>query len=194
MNKLFKNKYLSTSIRLQSWDYSWDGIYFITICTQNMKHYFGKINTDDKMDFTEGGKIAHQIWELIPSQFPFVELDEFIIMPNHMHGLLILNNGNKMFKTDTTKKEITGGGVTGNKNPMLHENISRVIRWYKGRVSFEIRKIMNENNDEISKQNGGHTFQWQPKFYDRIIHTQDRFYNTSKYIIDNPKKWNLMKK
>ncbi len=128
MNKLFKNKYLSTSIRLQSWDYSWDGIYFITICTQNMKHYFGKINPEDKMDFTEAGKIAHQIWELIPSQFPFVELDEFIIMPNHMHGLLILNNGNQMYKSDTTKKEITGGGVTGNKNPMLHENISRVIR------------------------------------------------------------------
>lgn len=70
----------------------------------------------------------------------------------------------------------------------------RGIRWYKEKVSFEIRKIMNENNDEISNKAAVHIFQWQPKFYDRIIHKQDRFYNTSKYIIDNPKKQNLMKK
>ena len=61
MNDLFNNKYKIKSARLKNWDYSWDGIYFITICTENMKHYFGKINPDDKMDFTEAGKIAHQI-------------------------------------------------------------------------------------------------------------------------------------
>lgn len=193
MNKLFKNKYLSTSIRLQTWDYSWDGIYFITICTKNMNHYFGKITTNDNMDFTESGKIAHQIWEMIPSQFPFAELHEFIIMPNHVHGLLILNNGIESYSENDVKNSKSGGS-TGNKNPMLHDNISRIIRWYKGRVSFEIRQILTNQKNKKKLNNNFQTFEWQPKFYDRIIHTQNRFYNTSKYIVDNPKKWNQMKK
>ena len=68
-------------------------------------------------------------------------------------------------------------GFTGNKNPMLHDNLSRVIRWYKGRCSFEIRKRAPN-------------FKWQPLFYDRIIRNQFEYKSIEQYIIDNPKKWN----
>lgn len=193
MNDLFKNKYKIKSARLQSWDYSWNGIYFITICTKNMHHYFGKINRDNTMGFTESGEIAHQIWELIPTQFPFVELAEFIIMPNHVHGLLILNRENQIDDL-ITEFNMKPGGSTGGNNPMLHDNISRIIRWYKGRVSFEIRKIIKEKNIETHDYKNELKFEWQARFYDIIIKTQDHFYTTSKYIIDNPKKWNEMKK
>ena len=94
MNNLFKNKYKIDSARLQSWDYSWDGIYFITICTANMHHYFGKINSNNSMDFSDSGKIANQIWELIPTQFPFVELGEFIIIIVLVDNFLTGNSNN----------------------------------------------------------------------------------------------------
>ena len=178
MNVLFNNKYKIKSARLQSWDYSWDGIYFITICTEKMKHYFGEIDPDDKMDFTISGEIAYQIWELIPTQFPFVELGEFIIMPNHVHGLLILNNGNQMHATNNILKTLKSGGSTGDKNPMLHDNISRIIRWYKGRASFEIRKKMKQLDKVNIRNKNEFKFEWQPRFYDQIIQTQDRFYHT----------------
>ncbi len=192
MNDLFKNKYKIKSARLQSWDYSWNGIYFITICTKNMHHYFGKINRDNTMEFTESGGIAHQIWELIPTQFPFVKLAEFIIMPNHVHGLLILNKENQIDDL-STEFNMKHGGSTGKNNPMLHENISRIIRWYKGRVSFEIRKKIKEANKEILQNKNELQFEWQTRFYDGIITTEERFYNTSKYILNNPKKWNEKK-
>jgi putative transposase len=158
-----------------------------------MHHYFGKINRDNKMEFTESGEIAHQIWELIPTQFPFVELAEFIIMPNHVHGLLILNKENQIDALKTEFNRSKPGGSTGKNNPMLHENISRIIRWYKGRVSFEIRKKIKEANKEILQNKNELQFEWQTRFYDGIITTEEGFYNTTKYILNNPKKWNEKK-
>ncbi len=72
------------------------------------------------------------------------------------------------------------GGITRNKNPMLHDNISRIINWYKGRVTFEARKI---NND----------FGWQARFFDHVIRNEKSFFIISKYIINNPKKWEIDK-
>ena len=71
---------------------------------------------------------------------------------------------------------VSTGGITENKNPMLHDNLSRVIRWYKGRVTFESRKI-----------NAG--FAWQSRFYDYIIRNEKSFNEITEYVKDNPKKW-----
>ena len=150
------------------------------------------------MQLNELGKIAHDIWEEIPNKFPFVELGNFVIMPNHMHGILIINKfvetrliasknenvenaiGNAHIETrliasvhDDDKK----GGFSGNNNPMFHENISRIIRWYKGRCSFEMRKIHAD-------------FNWQSRFYDHIIRDSRAFDTIQNYIEDNPSKWN----
>ena len=150
------------------------------------------------MQLNELGKIAHDIWEEIPNKFPFVELGNFVIMPNHMHGILIINKfvetrliasknenvenaiGNAHIETrliasvhDDNKK----GGFSGNNNPMFHENISRIIRWYKGRCSFEMRKIHAD-------------FNWQSRFYDHIIRDSRAFDTIQNYIEDNPSKWN----
>ena len=76
------------SIRLKDYDYSRPGAYFITICTHNRECVFGEI-TVGKMTFNEFGKIANQFWVDIGNRFPNVELDEFVIMPNHVHGILV---------------------------------------------------------------------------------------------------------
>ena len=91
MSDKFRNKYRIPSTRLQNWDYSSNGYYFITICTKERKHNFGEI-VDYKMKLSRIGEIAYKYWFEIPNHFSFVELDEFVVMPNHVHGILIINN------------------------------------------------------------------------------------------------------
>ena len=110
----FKNKYRNESTRLKNWDYGSNGNYFVTICTKNMEHYFGDIarivpivpfvgmqnfaslQTEQsgqlcEHHYTQIGQIAFDFWKEIPNHFPFVILDEFIIMPNHVHGIIAIN-------------------------------------------------------------------------------------------------------
>ncbi len=84
---LYKNKYRIESARLKNWDYSSAGNYFVTICTKNREHYFGNIR-DCKMVLSEISKIANECWAKIPNHFQFVVLGEWIIMPNHVHGII----------------------------------------------------------------------------------------------------------
>jgi len=85
------NKYRIGSKRLKGYDYTSPGKYFITICTKNKIPYFGKIENGE-MELSYCGEIAEKFWLEIPNHFPLIELDEFIIMPNHMHGILIIRN------------------------------------------------------------------------------------------------------
>jgi putative transposase len=129
-------------------------------------------------------------------------LDQFVVMPNHIHGIIIINktkldfhsgihvetqliaslresnasNASNSIHTKTTITSNNNGGFAGEMNPMFHENISRIIRWYKGRCSFEIRKITTD-------------FGWQTRFYDHIIRNDWSYKNIQKYIENNPKNW-----
>ncbi|UZH54045.1 transposase [Salinimicrobium tongyeongense] len=91
MADLFKNKYRIKSARLENWDYRWNAAYFITICTANRKHYFGDIK-NKKMELSPTGAIADILWHDLPQHAPTLQLGNFIVMPNHIHGILILNN------------------------------------------------------------------------------------------------------
>lgn len=223
----FNNKYRIPSARLQSWDYGSNGAYFITICTKKMKHFFGKTVDNGIMQLNDLGQIAEKNWIEIPKQYPYIELGNFVIMPNHMHGILIINkmeipstplanahsspSDENMQSADlnpaivqtrliasrmaslapftetrliaslptaqsipSTNKPI--GGITGDKNPMLHDNISRIIRWYKGKCSFEINKIHAN-------------FGWHSRFHDHIIRDAQSFENIQNYIAKNPATW-----
>ena len=86
------DKHHRKSIRLNGYDYSNNGAYFVTICTNNRDIIFGHIN-DGKMELNNYGKIADQYWNEIPNHYPYVILDEYIIMPDHVHGIIIINGG-----------------------------------------------------------------------------------------------------
>ena len=208
MSEKYKNKYRVKSHRLKGYEYSKEGAYFITICTKNHKIEFGKI-ANGKIQLSENGKIVNDIWSEIPNKYPFIILDEFIVMPNHIHGILIINHLNNNEETrfiasknqnivsqndtnigDTINRASSGtidnskscknkqiGGITGKYNPMLQNNISRVIRWYKGRVSFEIHKIHSG-------------FTWQSNYYDNIIRNEKQFQTIKYYLRNNPINWN----
>ncbi len=194
----YKNKYRISSNRLQGWDYSSCGAYFITICTKNKEHYFGKI-MNEKMNLSEIGKIVNCFWNKIPNYFSFVMLDEFVVMPNHIHGIIIIRNNDEMPIVETTNRVLIGrdagrdaincvstktdknknvkkGGFAGDKNPLLNNNLSRIIRWYKGRITFECRKI-NPN------------FAWQSNYYDHIIRNNQSYEKVRDYIYNNPQNW-----
>jgi putative transposase len=89
----YQNKYRIASARAQWWDYGWNGAYFITICTRNREHYFGEIE-NGKMVLSPMGIIADILWHEIPNHASFVELGDFVVMPNHIHGILILDKPN----------------------------------------------------------------------------------------------------
>jgi hypothetical protein len=78
------------SLRLNGFNYSEQGAYFVTICTNKRNFVFGDI-VERKMNINSFGKLAHQCWNDIPKHFPFVTVDEFIVMPNHVHGILFIN-------------------------------------------------------------------------------------------------------
>ena len=128
------------------------------------------------MILSDAGLIAQSVWQDIPNHFAFILLDKFVIMPDHIHGILILGRG--AIDHNPAKDQMRqNGGITGIKNPMLHDNISRVIRWYKGRCTFEIRKFIPE-------------FEWQRRFHDRIVRNDTEWDRIRKYIEENPEKWN----
>lgn len=174
MNK-FQNKYRIPSARLQGYDYGQKGAYFITICTHERINYFGEI-VNDEMQLNELGQMAEKYWWEIPVHFSFIELGEFVVMPNHVHGILIIDKTENDVETRLIASLPNSGGITGPHNPMFHDNISRIIRWYKGRCSFEIRKIHAD-------------FAWQTRFHDHIIRNRKSFEIIERYIVTNPKNW-----
>ena len=185
MSNKFRNKYRITTVRLQQWDYGWNAAYFITICTAGRNPFFGTIPPVQKeMKLSGIGQIVFDIWQFIPEQFPFVVLDEFVIMPDHIHGIIIIakNGHNNLGSTGINRASTNAdfhtdpGGVTGNKNPMLHDNLSRIIRWFKGRATFDCRKI-----------NPG--FQWQSGYHEHIIRDRESHERIKNYIRNNPLEW-----
>jgi REP element-mobilizing transposase RayT len=87
----FKNRYRIASARLRNWDYSSNNAYFLTICTANRQHYFGEI-INSEMQLSEIGQYANKCWLAIPDHFPHFYLDEFVIMPNHIYGIVVIEN------------------------------------------------------------------------------------------------------
>ena len=90
MADLFRDKYRVPSARASWWDYSRDGAYFITICTQGRQHFFGEIE-HGKMHLTAIGQIAHDRWHEMTQHFPFAHVNAFVVMPNHVHGIIIID-------------------------------------------------------------------------------------------------------
>jgi REP element-mobilizing transposase RayT len=158
--------------RLKDYDYSQDGYYFVTLCTKNRENFFGKIK-NGKMILNKYGDIAKKCWLEIPEHFSHVILDEFIIMPNHVHGILIIKNktvGNKNF----CSQEIPW-------QTKLSKSLSSIIRGFK----IGVTKYFCEKNN--------HDFQWQKSFYDHIIRNEESLFKIREYIQNNPLKWELGK-
>jgi len=181
MSELYRNKYRSDTARALWWDYGRNGAYFITICTKDRKHFFGKIDSE-KMELSATGEIAEKMWYEIPNHHEYVELGGFVVMPNHVHGIILLN---KPVGTGHGDKPVVVG--TGHalslqdvgKNRFQHigkNTISSIVGSYKSAVT--------KHANRLGLPNG-----WQSRFHDRIIRDADEYDRIAEYIIKNPEKW-----
>jgi len=182
MAERFKNKYRIPSIRLPHWDYGWNGAYFITICTKNRACYFGALENGE-MILSGIGRIALNFWKEIPNHFSFVVLDEFVIMPNHIHGIIIIDKRDNGKTNESTVLVETRHCLVSTTTPVQNRfrnpgsnNISSIVGSYKS--------VVSKNAHRINK-----IFAWQPRFYDRIIRGEREFRRIRQYIRSNPQKW-----
>jgi len=174
---LFKNKYRIESTRLQEYDYSSPGAYFITVCTKNHKCLFGKI-ADGQMILNNFGKIVLECWHDLPNHYAHIILDVFVIMPNHVHGIIIIvETGLKPVSTKpVSTMELSNTAVT---DPKPNHGLSEFVRAFKTFSSRRINAIRQTAGCKV----------WQSRFHDRIIRNEPELNKTREYIINNPLNW-----
>jgi REP element-mobilizing transposase RayT len=177
----FKNKYRIESTRLKHWDYGWNAPYFVTICTKNRECFFGDV-VDGEMILNDIGLIADDCWLQIPEHFPFVKLGNHIVMPNHVHGIVVIDkpddarNMHNVGTQNFASPQNTTESTSKNKFGPQSQNLASIIRGFKIGVTTNARLI---NPD----------FAWQSRFHDHIIRDDESFQRISAYIINNPLNW-----
>ena len=161
MTELPKRK----NTRLGEFDYSQSSYYFVTICMKNRNEFFSHI-VNSELILTEFGKILDDVWNNLPKYYN-VELDYYIVMPDHFHGIIIIDDTLSV-KNDKEKKPLT---------------LSDIVGKFKSYSSRKIRNLLGNKNE----------FEWQKSFYDRIIRSEVELYNIRKYIKENPLRWDVEK-
>jgi putative transposase len=196
MTDLFKNKYRISSARLQTWNYADNGMYFITICTKDRECFFGNIvetrcaasltdMPEYEMQLNDLGKIVESEWlktiELRPDMN--LELAEYVVMPNHFHGIIFI--GENKYNSDYSKHllgdmthHVSTIGSDNRRNQFGNQskNLASIIGGFKSAVTTYARK-----NDI--------PFDWQARFHDHIITTNEEYLRIADYIVYNPNSW-----
>jgi putative transposase len=202
---LFGNKFRIESARLRNWDYASPGGYFITICTNDRKQYFGEI-INGKMALSEKGMVADKYWREIPDHFPEIRLDQYVIMPNHIHGILDIIPGvetpdpgvskNERYMETPMKLETPKLGVSTNTNGSMRKPTNKslgvstntTMTTEKGTtIGIIINQFKRACTLTIKKR--GVPFGWQSRFYDHIIRDDRELSAIRQYILYNPANW-----
>jgi len=211
MNRYNPNIHHRKSIRLKGYDYSKAGLYFITICTHNRQCLFGDI-VDGKMILNEAGKIADACWQDIPNHFPNAILHEYIVMPNHVHGIIELMGvggvggvgvvvGAENFlplpppppppPTPPTPPP-TPHSRKNEFQKMISCSIGSIVKGFKIGVTFREDLDEDDQNRIFSvpaQKNSTPKVIWQRNYYEIIIRDKRAYLMISRYIINNPNIW-----
>jgi putative transposase len=154
------------SIRLPGYDYTQAGAYFVTIVTHNREMLFGEV-VDGEIRLNEFGEIAKREWERLRKRFRHIELGAFIIMPNHVHGIIIIHDNGR----GTADNENFGKPVSG--------SIPTMVRSYKSAVALRINYARPGDSTPV----------WQRNYHERIIRNDREMGNIWRYIQSNPVMW-----
>jgi len=158
------------SIRLKEYNYSQEGWYFVTICVNKRKHLFGRINISG-MILNTFGMIVKHYWSNIPKRYPNVRIDQYIIMPNHIHGIIqILKDGITVEAIHESPQHIK------HRRKML---LPKIIGYVKMNSAKSINKLRGKKGIAV----------WQRSYWDRIIRNEQELNRIRQYIVDNPVKW-----
>jgi REP element-mobilizing transposase RayT len=159
------------SVRLQGYDYASAGAYFITVCTHERRCLFGDI-VDDKMGASAIGQVAEQCWQATPAHFPDVQLDELTLMPNHLHGILVL----------PATVPATGDACVAPTKPVsgpARRSIAAIVGSFKSAVTRKINGLHGEPTTPL----------WQRNYYEHVIRDEHALNQIRQYIADNPRLW-----
>ena len=211
MATYYKNKFRNESIRLQNWDYRWDSSYFITICAK--KNYFGEIQ-NNKMNLSPIGVLADVFWFEIKNHAKNVLLESFVVMPNHIHGIITLNGGwmDDNYMDDGNVESVGNGDSVGighalslqnhTQNNEYKQNINNVPWDTNNRKTIGQKRFQNIGKNSISSIVGsyksavtkhtrrlGFEFEWQKLFYENKIRNEESHDNITNYIKNNVVNW-----
>ncbi|MCL4550974.1 MAG: transposase [Bacteroidetes bacterium] len=185
----FKNTFRIESARLKEWDYSNPWWYFVTINTKNHDCCFGEV-VSDKVELNELGKIVRDEWLKTKDVRKNVDLDYYVIMPNHVHGIIIINGPEvETHRVRLGKEEAQISTRNVNANPDAFDASLRIVRNCLSDIIRGFKSAVTKKSAQISCAG----FFWQSRFYDRIIRSEKELYNIRKYIEQNPPKWALEK-
>ena len=179
------NKHNRRSLRLHGYDYTQAGAYFVTICVQNRHGAFGKV-IDGIMRPSPIGEVAHRVWQEIPDHFTQVTVDAFVVMPNHVHGIVFLVDDDAIPGRDTTCRVPTTVG----EQPENDTNLERCGRPVAGSLSTIIRSY-KPTVTRWCRRNSHPEFAWQSRYHDHIIRNDHALARIRHYIHENPQRWHL---
>ncbi len=154
------------SIRLAGYDYAQPGAYFVTICTQNRECMFGNVR-DGSVDLSHHGESVQRAWDSLSDHYPHVDLDAFIIMPNHIHGVIVLSEATQHTAARRTGRQSTRHGLP------------EIVRAFK---SFSARHV------NVTRATPGARV-WQRNYYEHIIRSEMELGLIRQYVVDNPLGW-----
>ena len=192
MTKFDPQKYHRRSIRLKGYDYSQEGAYYVTIVTWQREFLFGNI-VNQEMMLSPYGEIVQKWWEEIPVHFPNVETGAFVIMPNHVHGIIYIfeeRRGTVPVPDDDGENTISqnnkmSGVIQGGETPPLRAfdgipTLGQIVAYFKYQSTKEMNKI--DNTGTVTKF-------WQRNYYEHIIRNETDLQNKTDYIESNPLLW-----
>jgi REP element-mobilizing transposase RayT len=162
------------SIRLRNYDYSQAGAYYVTICTRDRECLFGEI-VDGEMRLNEMGQIITGCWDESPNHFPNVKLDAFVVMPNHVHGIIVIvetsDSGSVGARHAVPLQRSFGQPISG--------SLPTIIRSFKSAVTRRINEMRDTPGMPV----------WQRNYYEHVIRNNRELDRVRRYIAGNPARW-----
>jgi putative transposase len=155
------------SIRLYGYDYSSPGLYFVTVCVQKKELLFGDI-ADGGVVLGQTGQEVRRIWESLPQRFGSVVLDAFIVMPNHIHGII-----------EIVGAPLAPPGSRREADPGSQPTLGAIVRTFKSRSAISVNRLLNRSGRRL----------WQRNYYEHIVRDQDELAKIREYIAENPLWW-----
>ncbi|KAA3646209.1 MAG: transposase [Chloroflexi bacterium] len=164
------------SHRLPHYDYSQAGAYFVTVCAYNRVAILGEV-IDESVKLSPIGEIVQNAWEEIPAHFETVELDEFVVMPNHMHGIIWIreDSSNRVGAQHAAPLQKT------DRPNVKPGSLGAIMRSFKAAATKRINALGPDACQRV----------WQRGYYDHVLRDDEDLHNHRKYILDNPPKWTL---
>jgi REP element-mobilizing transposase RayT len=179
---LFQDKYRIESARLLGWDYSSPGAYFVTLCTKRMVNWFGDV-VDGTMRLSPIGEIVADEWRRTEQIRPDVSLDQWIVMPNHLHGIVVIQETALVEMNERSSTSVETHRDASLQEPKRNRfgpqgnNLASIVRGFKSASTKRIHALGHEE------------FCWQPRYYDHIIRNEKSFNKIREYIANNVMQW-----